>query len=67
MTPWVEGSFPLDPAIEDVAQTVHGLGIVRGADGLERHQSQGAIGDYVVTEDDFIKRVEAWMARLDGV
>lgn len=45
VVPWVEGSSRAEPLLEELAQTIHGLDVVRGDDGLERHRSH----DVVVT------------------
>jgi hypothetical protein len=65
VAPWIEGSFPIDAALEAVAQTIHGLDIVRGPDGLDRHQSQGGVGHLVISEEEYMRRITSWIIRLE--
>ncbi|MCL2541547.1 MAG: hypothetical protein FWE71_03695 [Nocardioidaceae bacterium] len=65
VTPWVEGDALAEPLHEELAQTLHGLDVVRGDDGLERHQSHGATGDLVVDESTMTRALRTWLDRLD--
>lgn len=65
ITPWVEGDLQADALVEDIAQTIHGLDVVRGQDGLDRHESQGGRGTHVVDDDAVEQLLRTLLARLE--
>ena len=64
--PWVEGDRLVTSSAEAGAQLIHGFDVVIGIDGLARHESQSASGEYAVAESEMIERIRAWLDRHSG-
>lgn len=56
-----------DTLAEDFAQPIHGLDVLRGEDGLDRHESHGTSGTHVVDDHAMRQLLLKFLARLKGL